>query len=198
MSHIVDRDESMDTEIYSTPPSSPQPTMTNHESTQTNTSHETELSQLRIYEQDIKALEKREAELKRKLDTELEEAERRKAESTQERNRRQRAEEERSNLLSRVAELERRLQESQRETEQWRCDYERSTSENQSLQNLIENLQSSLSREQTGSREEVRKDLATAIESISSRGPFINLDSPLSDMENRILHTIRLNSRVNI
>ena len=62
-----------------------------------------------------------------------------------ERNRRLRAEEDRSNLLSRVAELERRLQESQREAEQWRCDYERTTNENQSLQNLIENLQSSLS-----------------------------------------------------
>jgi vacuolar-type H+-ATPase subunit I/STV1 len=41
---------------------------------------------------------------------------------------------------------------------------------------------------------EVRNDLQVAIDSISARGPYINMDMPLNDLESRILHNIRLNT----
>jgi vacuolar-type H+-ATPase subunit I/STV1 len=41
---------------------------------------------------------------------------------------------------------------------------------------------------------EVRNDLQVAIDSISARGPYINMDMPLNDLETRILHNIRLNT----
>jgi regulator of replication initiation timing len=39
---------------------------------------------------------------------------------------------------------------------------------------------------------EVRNDLQVAIDSISARGPYINMDMPLDDLESRILRKIRV------
>lgn len=61
-----------------------------------------------------------------------------------EKTRRQRAEDERDGLFSRIGELERERDQFQGQSDQWRCKYEKCIDENDTLQSLIEGLRSNL------------------------------------------------------
>ena len=62
-----------------------------------------------------------------------------------EKSKRQRTEAERDSLLSRVTELENRLEQAQSQSDQWRSKYEKSIVPNDTLHSTIEGLRSNLS-----------------------------------------------------
>lgn len=167
------RNDSYENEIFSTPPSSPQPPINSQKSTQTNTQNSPS----------------REDQFKRELEDELqrqrEKADKATSELTSAQALIERQKAELAELRKKASTAESGFLEHRKKADEERRQAERLRVSNDELRNEIEKERSLFN--------EMRNDLNIAIESISSRGPFINMDMPLNDLESRILKNIRPN-----
>lgn len=168
------RDESSgDLEVFSTPPSSPQPISNFCQATQTQSSIDS--SRLKLLESDISRLQLKQIESER---SSKDAAKQRKADLSAEKTKRREAESERDDLRARLEAVE--VERDEFKHRQAQSDDE------------VDQLRAELA----GLKKLVSSDLQTALDSISTRGPYINLDSPLSDIESQILQKIKVQSRL--
>jgi colicin import membrane protein len=184
------RSDSCETEIFSTPPSSPQPPINSEKkSTQTNYSSKSSTSETDENEL-LAARLQREEKFRQELEAELQ---RQKAESSKAADlaSKQRIEIERQNAEIQKLKERLTLSQSNHETDRRRLEDETRVADRLKETNaqLTQDLETERNR-----FNEVRNDLQVAIDSISARGPYINMDMPLNDLETRILHNIRLNT----
>ncbi|CAG5112556.1 Oidioi.mRNA.OKI2018_I69.chr2.g6756.t4.cds [Oikopleura dioica] len=100
----------------------------------------------------------------------------------QEKSRRREAEAENDDLKRRLqaSEAERKALESE-----FKSKSERKDDELQRLRAELDGLKKLMS-----------DDLQVAVDSIATRGPYINIDSPLTDVESQILQAIKVQSRL--
>lgn len=172
------RDESSgDGEIFSTPPSSPQPVTNLCPATQSQASIdksrlkelESDVTRLQLALDDSAAASKRAAK-DLKADLSAEKSRRREIEAQND-------------------DLKRRLEASEAEraalASELNAKSERKDDELQRLRAELDGLKKLMS-----------DDLQVAVDSIATRGPFINIDSPLTDVESQILQAIKVQSRL--
>lgn len=184
------RSDSCETEIFSTPPSSPQPPINSEKkSTQTNYSSKSSTSESDENEL-LAARLQREEKFRQELEAELQ---RQKAESSKAADlaSTQKIEIERQNAEIQKLKERLTLSQSNHETDKRRLEDETRVADR--LKETNAQLSQDLEAERNRFNE-VRSDLQVAIDSISARGPYINMDMPLNDLETRILHNIRLNT----
>merc|ERR1712037_1021118 len=170
----AERDESSgDGEIFSTPPSSPQPVTNLCPATQ---------SQSSIDKSRLKELESDVARLQLALDDSAaaskQAAKDFKADLSAEKSRRREIE-------AQNDDLKKRLEASESERAALASASERKDDELQRLRAELDGLKKLMS-----------DDLQVAVDSIATRGPFINIDSPLTDVESQILQAIKVQSRL--
>merc|ERR1711935_1063279 len=176
---IAYSNDSCDNEIFSTPPSSPQPQINIQKSTQANTpnSDRHQSEQRKTREESFKR------ELEEELQRQREKTEKAASSLTTAQTEIERQKAELAELRSRLTQSQ-----SQAEHERKRCDEEQRAAERMRLSN--DELRGEIKKERS-LFDEMRNDLKIAIQSISARGPFINMDMPLNDLESRILKNIR-------
>jgi len=172
------RDESSgDGEIFSTPPSSPQPVTNLCPATQ---------SQASIDKSRLKELESDVARLQLALDDSAAASKQAskdfKADLSAEKSRRREIE-------AQNIDLKRRLEASEGERAALASELNAKSEKNDDeLQRLRAELD--------GLKKLMSDDLQVAVDSIATRGPFINIDSPLTDVESQILQAIKVQSRL--